>query len=158
MRRGGKIIAVLAWVILVAVWAQAAKKPAAADLTSTGGPSLSDINLRALESLPTPAPKAWGRDPFLPVPKAATGEGPLEMSAVILGNGRGVAIINKRIYRVGDVVSGRVIERILQDRVILSDGNGVLELRVQSLSDGRLNENGGMDHGTGQAGTPPSGR
>ena len=132
----GVVVAVIA--ALLAVGAQAAKKPSAGGAAPGGGMSLSDVNLRALDAKPSPPAKEWGRDPFLPPPKASIEEGPLELTAVILGNGRAVAIINKRIYRVGDMVSNRVIEQILQDRVILSDANGTIELRVQSLSDERL--------------------
>lgn len=124
--------------LLLTIAAQAAKTPVGMEPIPGGVPSLSDVNFGALDAKPATPEKAWGRDPFLPPPKSGGDEGPLELTAVILGNGRGVAIINKRIYRVGDLVSGRVIERILQDRVILSDANGTIELRVQSLSDERL--------------------
>ncbi|MBI3595861.1 MAG: hypothetical protein HY203_01755 [Nitrospirae bacterium] len=96
---------------------------------------LSEINTQWLER----QEKAlqWGRDPFvLPNPSAGTGsepEGEFHLSAIIYRSGRGVAIINNKILRKGDMIEGRQITEILEDRVVLQGPAGEKELRVNKF-------------------------
>lgn len=72
----------------------------------------------------------WGRDPFVLSTTLAGGEGQedietqLRLSAIILGAKRAVAIINNRVARVGDMIEGRHVVKILRDRVIVRDETG----------------------------------
>ena len=100
---------------------------------------LSEINTQWLER----QEKAlqWGRDPFaLPGPSAGAGmatDGEFHLSAIIYRAGRGVAIINNKILRKGDIIEGRRITEILEDRVVLQGAAGEKELRVNKFVLGR---------------------
>ena len=96
--------------------------------------ALSDINLEWLKKKEQAL--RWGRDPFL-LPEKQPGqggkeavEGEFRLSAIIYRAGRGVAIINNRIVRVGDVIEEMKVAEIRQDRVILRSAAGNKELRV----------------------------
>ena len=56
------------------------------------------------------------------------------LSGVIYKSGGGVAIINNKVMKKGDVVSGKKLVEILKDRVILSDGDEKIELMVERFS------------------------
>jgi hypothetical protein len=94
--------------------------------------SLSDLNLKSLQKKEEAL--QWGRDPFV-LPDRETGsggagEGEFRLSAIIYREGKGVAIINNRIVRTGDVLEGMEVAEIRQDRVILKSASGDRELRV----------------------------
>ena len=96
--------------------------------------ALSDLNLEWLKKKEQAL--RWGRDPFL-LPEKQPGqggkeavEGEFRLSAIIYRAGRGVAIINNRIVRVGDVIEEMKVAEIRQDRVILRSAAGNKELRV----------------------------
>lgn len=96
--------------------------------------ALSDLNLEWLKKKEQAL--QWGRDPFVLPTKGERGEGEqgagseFRLSAIIYRNGRGVAIINNRIVRVGDVIEEMKVAEIRQDRVILRSASGNKELRV----------------------------
>ena len=101
--------------------------------------SLSDINLDWLERQEKYS--HWGRDPFVatsmaPGEESGTVSG-LNLTAIIYRRNSGVAIINNRILRKGDRINGKEISQILEDRVILRDGGGDRDLRVNKFSVGR---------------------
>lgn len=96
--------------------------------------ALSDINIEWLKKKEEAL--RWGRDPFM-LPEKQPGDGGKEaasgefrLSAIIYQAGRGVAIINNRIVRVGDVIEEMQVAEIRQDRVILRSASGNQELRV----------------------------
>lgn len=101
--------------------------------------SLSEINTQWLERQENAL--QWGRDPFsLPGPStgsAISTEGDFHLSAIIYREGRGVAIINNKILRKGDMIEGRRITEIMEDRVILQGIAGEKELRVNKFVLGR---------------------
>ena len=101
---------------------------------------LSEINTQWLER----QEKAlqWGRDPFaLPGGSVSgagvTTDGEFHLSAIIYREGRGVAIINNKILRKGDMIEGRRVAEILEDRVVLQGAAGEKELRVNKFVLGR---------------------
>jgi len=99
---------------------------------------LSEINTEWLER----QEKAlqWGRDPFaLPGPAApgVSTDGEFHLSAIIYRAGHGVAIINNKILRRGDMIEGRRVAGIFQDRVLLQGPAGEKELRVNKFVLGR---------------------
>ncbi len=101
---------------------------------------LSEINTQWLER----QEKAlqWGRDPFAlpsrPSPSAGmAADGEFQLSAIIYRAGRGVAIINNKILRKGDMIEGRRVTEILEDRVVLQGAAGEKELRVNKFVLGR---------------------
>ena len=57
---------------------------------------------------------------------------PATLTGVLLGNGKAAAIINEKIYRVGDLVDGRRIVAIERNRVILKRGPDEEILRLTS--------------------------
>ena len=99
--------------------------------------SLLDVNLNGLEK--NESRYKWGSDPFF-MPGAQKGkEGAskidgMTLNGVIHKKGSGVAIINSRIMRKGDAIAGKRIVEILEDRVILSDGDERIELMVEKFS------------------------
>lgn len=108
--------------------------------------AMSDVNVEWLDRIQKS--ERWGRDPFnhpkpAAIPTEASG-GPsarsgleLTLSAIIYGEGRGLAIINNQILRVGDRVGNKEVVEIKPDRVILRDEAGDEDLRVKSFTLGR---------------------
>jgi len=101
--------------------------------------SLSEINSQWLGR--QEAALRWGRDPFA-LPSRPTGggmetEGDFHLSAIIYRAGGGVAIINNKILRQGDLIEGRRVAEIREDRVVLQDAAGKKELRVDKVVLGR---------------------
>ncbi|MBI3609793.1 MAG: hypothetical protein HY204_03715 [Nitrospirae bacterium] len=106
---------------------------------SLGAQSLSEINTQWLER--QEKARAWGRDPFA-LPSRTTGaatetDGEFHLSAIIYRSGRGVAIINNKILRMGDMIGGRRVAEIREDRVVLQSPSGEKELRVNKFVLGR---------------------
>lgn len=102
--------------------------------------SLSGIDLKWLEKRERSL--KWGRDPFL-MPqggpdgqqiKEESPETPLALSAIIYREGRGIAIINNKIMRVGDIMDKIELIRIMEDRVILKGPRGEEELKVNKFA------------------------
>ncbi len=99
--------------------------------------SLLDVNLNGLEK--NESRYKWGSDPFF-MPGVQNGkEGAskidgMTLNGVIHKKGSGVAIINNKIMRRGDAIAGKRIIEILEDRVILSDGDERIELMVEKFS------------------------
>jgi hypothetical protein len=99
--------------------------------------ALSDLNLNSLEKKEEAL--RWGRDPFvLPdqgrVKKEKEGhQDEFRLSAIIYREGNGVAIINDKIVRTGDVLGGMRVGDIHQDRVILNGTSGEKVLRVDQF-------------------------
>ena len=119
---------------------------------ATVGAALSDITLPGLETQKHPM-KPWGRDPFATAPAkskglsgggSGSGEGgamgdphaSLNLSAIIKGEGEGVAIINGEILRKGDQIGDQKVREIRGDRVIIQDRFGTVELKINTLSVG----------------------
>ena len=91
--------------------------------------------------LPKEKASHWGRDPFS-LPNRSNGlareqGGEFHLSAIIYRKGRGLAIINNKILRKGDMIEGRRVAVILEDRVVLRSAAGELELRVNKIVLGR---------------------
>ncbi len=112
-----------------------------------GEPLQENKVLPILDSTSEPQVKPrWGRDPFYRNrPKANTGirggavaeteEGPkieFLLSAIIFQDGVGMAIINDRIVRRGDVVGkGVVVSRVFRNKVFLQKGKQRVVLQVK---------------------------
>lgn len=101
--------------------------------------SIMDVNTAGLEK--NESQYKWGNDPFLaPKNMRQKGqEGALKINGMVLNgviykSGGGVAIINNKIMKKGDVVAGKKLVEILKDRVILSDGDEKIELMVEKFS------------------------
>ena len=105
-------------VLLVAgLLAQVPAGPGAA----AGGPAWVD---------PTRPPASFRR----PAPsEAASGPG-LELDSILIGDGRRLALIGGRAYRVGDRVGALTVQNIYRDRVVLRgpDGTRILRLTMSS--------------------------
>ncbi len=107
--------------------------------SSQGRVSLSDITLEEIEK--ERKPLAWGRDPFLkPVVRKVKKEEvfipekelkkELTIKAIIFDGKTGVAIINDRLVKKGDMIFGRKVIDIQRDKVILEDPTGKTELTI----------------------------
>ncbi len=102
--------------------------------------SLSGLDTRWLEERDRSS--KWGRDPFhipqekVDVPKGKEEDlGPkLSLSAIIYRDGSGIAIINNRIMRVGDVIEKMELTGIMEDRVTLRGPGGEEEVRVNKFA------------------------
>lgn len=102
--------------------------------------SLSGVDLKWLEERERLS--KWGRDPFLAPQEKQYGsrakeeipEAPLALSAIIYREGRGIAIINNKIMRVGDILDKMELVRIMEDRVILKGPKGEEELKVNKFA------------------------
>ena len=106
---------------------------ASQDLSASGGPKpISGINWTWLDRIG--GTSTWGRNPFNFPRKGPTdgmeNEGGLQLTAILYHKAGSVAIINQRIVRPGDSVGSRTVASILEDRVVLKDLNGVLELKL----------------------------
>lgn len=75
----------------------------------------------------------WGRDPFLKRPGFALSEESepnWSLSAVFFDGPESEAIINGARVRIGEEVSGRIVEEIGPNYVLLSKNDSVLELNL----------------------------
>lgn len=122
--------------------------------------SLSDITLEEIEK--ERKPLAWGRDPFLKpivrerrvkkeevfIPEKELKK-KLTIKAIIFDGKTGVAIINDRLVKKGDMIFGRRIIDIQRDRVILEDPTGRTELTIGGFTTAKPAE---------EAGRPPGGK
>ena len=114
------------------------------------------VSLLALQKKPTPQekervedqiPRTWGRDPFTsPYMRAAEESRPEEtarpkvqspeqrpsykVSTVLISGTSRLAVINNRVYGVGDQINGEKIARITLDHVVLTGDVGERLLRV----------------------------
>jgi len=117
------------------------------------------ISLAGLKSKPLPekkqaveepVPASWGRDPFArlykvvdqesasgqekvgPPPETQRkGEGPrYEVSTILITESSRLAVINDKVYAIGDQIGGERISSITLDQVVLSDGSEERMLRV----------------------------
>ena len=107
---------------------------ASQDSSASGGLKLlSGINRAGLDKIQETS--SWGRNPFYfpregqgrPTGSDASG---LQLSAIFYHEKGSVAIINHRIVRQGDQIEGRKVFSISENRVILEDLSGVLELKL----------------------------
>lgn len=80
----------------------------------------------------------WGRNPFAfprkeqaEVPAKVEGPGDLELTAIFYHEDQALAIIGHRIVRRGDRIEGKKIMAIEKNRVLLKDGAGLQELKLQ---------------------------
>jgi hypothetical protein len=98
---------------------------------------LSGINRTWLDK--TAGTSSWGRNPFyFPRGEAHLSQDKeprndvsgLQLSAILYHEQGSVAIINHRIVRPGDLIAGKKVVSILQDRVIVQDLSGVTELKL----------------------------
>lgn len=101
--------------------------------------SLSDVNVKGFEK--NESKYKWGKDPFItPLSERFDKKGGaskidgMALSGIILRKGGGVAIINNKIMKKGDVIGGKRLIEILGDRVILADGDERIELLVERFS------------------------
>ncbi|MEK6576864.1 MAG: hypothetical protein AABZ05_04635 [Nitrospirota bacterium] len=102
--------------------------------------SLSGLDTRWLEERDRSL--KWGRDPFLiPQEKVDISKGKeevlgphLSLSAIIYRDGSGIAIINNKIMRVGDVIEKMELTGIMEDRITLRGPGGEEELRVNKFA------------------------
>jgi len=113
--------------------------------------SLSDINVEGLIqngtklSFPSPMlaekdPIVGEKDPFwLPGRKNAEEPsrrfGDWKLTAIILKNNRGLAIINGTILREGDSIGGVFVQKILRDRVYLSQEGEKIEVKISPFGE-----------------------
>ncbi|HEX9758702.1 MAG TPA: hypothetical protein VGB26_13045 [Nitrospiria bacterium] len=111
---------------------------------------LSDINVEGLiqeeAKLIFPPPlkekdsEVGKKDPFwLPGRKnpeeLAPRFGEWQLTAIILKNNRGLAIINGTILREGDSIEGVRVQKILKDRVFLSQGGAKVEVKISPFGE-----------------------
>ncbi len=98
---------------------------------------LSGINRAWLDK--TAGTSSWGRNPFFfpraeahssQIRETTNDAGGLQLSAILYHEEGSVAIINHRIVRQGDLIGGRKVVSILEDRVIIQDLSGVTELKL----------------------------
>ena len=113
--------------------------------------SLSEINVEGLiqkePKLSFPSsileetdPIVGEKDPFwLPGRKNADEPsrrfGDWQLTAIILKNNRGVAIINGTILREGDLIGGVLVQKILRDRVYLSREGKKVEVKISPFGE-----------------------
>jgi hypothetical protein len=98
---------------------------------------LSGINQAWLDK--AGGPLSWGRNPFF-FPRSGSDSGQmrdttydaggLQLSAILYHEDGSVAIINHRIVRQGDVIGGRKVVSIMEDRVLIQDLSGVTQLKL----------------------------
>ncbi len=84
------------------------------------------------------AVKVWEKDPFLPPSVQATPEvtgrevaPDLGLSTILFSDGHSSAVINGKIYHIGDDISGHKILDIKRTYVILGRGNKTYRLELK---------------------------
>jgi hypothetical protein len=73
------------------------------------------------------------RDPFVKVEHPKTADGPdtvLTLEGIMEDKDQRVAVINEMIVQAGDTIAGHKVLDIQSDKVVLSDGYRLLELRL----------------------------
>lgn len=75
----------------------------------------------------------WGRDPFsgkaYSSPEANSSD--LRCSGIIWDKDAPLAMINDRVVRTGERISGNTVKEIKPDRVVLNDGSRDFELKLE---------------------------
>jgi len=97
-----------------------------------------------------PVPDTWGRDPFalpgwveeqekgeIPPVKAVQQKGPrtgdkpqYKLSTILITESSRLAVINDKVYAVGDKIGGEEISKITLDHIVLTDNSQERVLRV----------------------------
>src|SRR5574337_248549 len=78
-------------------------------------------------------PLAWGRDPFVPLLKAAGAVPDLRLTAIFYNPRNPSAIINGRIVYAGSVVKGQKVIDIGRTHVILQGENGQVKVQIADI-------------------------
>ncbi|MFA4842480.1 MAG: hypothetical protein WC658_01425, partial [Candidatus Omnitrophota bacterium] len=73
---------------------------------------------------------SWGRNPFTLHKTSSKAFKGLILDGIMWDKEKPMAIINGKIVKIGDNVSGNIVVYIKQDRVILNDGAKDFEVRV----------------------------
>jgi hypothetical protein len=117
-----KALLLLAAFLAIPAWA------AGPDFIATPeGVVISDVERRISRQ----AEFSWTIDPFVKVPGNLTvpaEDDDYVLQATLLEGRQPAAILNDRLVRVGDVVSGRSVRRIGRDFVLLERGGSVIEV------------------------------
>jgi hypothetical protein len=134
MQRNNKLaILMVLTVVVVFVWMPKGKK--AKDVSST----TSSVTLKQARPVTGAVLRKrtefvdWGRNPFsLPqTKKGVNGIPNLAPSCIIWSDGKGLALINESIVRVGDKITDKTVKQIEHNRVILTDGTKDYVLDMQ---------------------------
>ena len=77
-------------------------------------------------------PPSWSEEPASK--KGSGTEVSLQLQSILVGEGRRVALINGRPYRVGEMVGSLTVQNIYRDRVVLKGNKGTRILRLTMSS------------------------
>ncbi len=134
MQRNSKLaILIVLITAVIFVWVPKGKKTK--DVSSTTSSAAFDQTIPLIRTVPRKRTEFvdWGRSPFVgPQRKEEVGSiSNLALFCIIWTDEGAQAAINKSIVRVGDKITDKIVKRIEQNRVILTDGTKdyVLELR-----------------------------
>ncbi|MBN3039103.1 MAG: hypothetical protein JW869_06810 [Candidatus Omnitrophica bacterium] len=119
--QGIAILAVLVVVALV-IWLPKGTKKGQSSSNALAPLANKTVELPNLEDKKRTAYKEWGRNPFVWPSEEAEARVQLNLSGVIWDEESPYALINGEVVHAGDEIGGMKVERIEENRVILSDG------------------------------------
>ncbi|MDD5072935.1 MAG: hypothetical protein PHX64_03545 [Candidatus Omnitrophica bacterium] len=125
----GVVIAIFIAVTAMAVLKPRAKKPEEAKAApAAAAPAQKPVFQK--ERM-TSLFKSWGRDPFaIGGGPAEVGAGPASLSGIFCDPGKSYCIIDGKVAKVGDQVSGYKILEITKDTVTVKSGDEIRTLRI----------------------------
>jgi hypothetical protein len=123
----GVVVLVFIVMVLAAILKPRHKEPAAPAKAAaqTAVPRAEASRQRKVSSF-----SDWGRDPFTMGPRAVELSGDLVLSGIIWDAKKPYCIINERVVKVGDEISGYKVVDIKKDSVSVRAGEQVKVLRV----------------------------
>ena len=125
----GVVIAILITAVIITVLKPRAKKPEAVKTAPAAAAQAQKPILRK-ERMKSSF-KSWGRDPFAVGGGAVeTGAGPGSLSGIFCDPLKSYCIIDGKVAKVGDEVSGYKILEITKDNVTVKAGDEIRTLRI----------------------------
>jgi len=125
----GVVILIFAVMVLTAVFKPRHKKVAAPAKTAAQ-PEAVQQKAEAVKERRVSSFKDWGRDPFTVGTSAVELSGDLVLSGIIWDAKKPYCIINEKVVKVGDEISGYKVVEIKKDSVSVHAGDQIRVLKV----------------------------
>ncbi len=123
MKRNSKL-AILIVLVTSAIFVWMPKGKKAKDVSQNISLAAFDQTIPLIKAVPKKRTEFadWGRNPFAKLQTETSDVSELKLSAIMWGDKKLSASINKKIVSVGDKINDKTVKQIERDRVILTDG------------------------------------